>query len=251
MILGAFDIKYMPQTSFEGQVLANLVAEFIKSLIEIEDEEHNSGGMQVKAIYLQGPSSWKLYVDGVANQKGSKVGVVVVSPDRITFEKSLRLGFSATNNEAEYETLIVGIAMVQKMGGKVVKVFSNSRLVIGQVRGELEARDLRMQGYLSEAWRLQSSFKFFTIQQIPRSRNTHTDSLATLATSSGQDLPRDILVKDLHKPTKENVQVHQIMVGSSWMDPLVLFLKEGTLPDEKGEADKIRRKAPRFWLFEE
>ena len=35
------------------------------------------------------------------------------------------------------------------------------------------------------------------------------------------------------------------------MDPLVLFLKEGTLPDEKGEADKVRRNAPRFWLFKE
>ena len=35
------------------------------------------------------------------------------------------------------------------------------------------------------------------------------------------------------------------------MDPLVLFLKEGTLPDGKGKADKLRRKAPRFWLSEE
>ena len=35
------------------------------------------------------------------------------------------------------------------------------------------------------------------------------------------------------------------------MDPLVLFLKEGTLLDEKGEADKVRRNAPRFWLFKE
>ena len=35
------------------------------------------------------------------------------------------------------------------------------------------------------------------------------------------------------------------------MDPLVLFLKEGVLPNEKGEVEKIQRKAPRFWLFEE
>ena len=65
----------------------------------------------------------------------------MVSPERITIKKSLRLGFSATNNEA----LLVGMAMVQKMGGKVVKIFSNSRLVVGQVQGELEAKDLRMQ----------------------------------------------------------------------------------------------------------
>ena len=79
------------------------------------------------------------------------MGLVVVSLNRITIEKSLRLGFSATNNEAEYEALLIGITMVQKIGGKVVKVFSNSRLIIGQVKGELEAMDLRMQGYLNQA----------------------------------------------------------------------------------------------------
>ena len=39
--------------------------------------------------------------------------------------------------------------MVQKMGGKMVKVFSDSKLVVGQVRGDLEARDPRMQEYLN------------------------------------------------------------------------------------------------------
>ena len=65
------------------------------------------------------------------NQRGSGVGLVLVSPEKITNEKSLRLGFSATNNEAEYKTLLVGMMMVQKMGGKMVKVYSNSRLVVG------------------------------------------------------------------------------------------------------------------------
>ena len=72
------------------------------------------------------------------------MGLVLISPKRITIEKSLRLDFSATNNDAEYETLLVGMTMVQKMGGKVVKIFSDSRLVVGQVQGELEAKDLRM-----------------------------------------------------------------------------------------------------------
>ena len=60
-----------------------------------------------------------------------------------------------------------------------------------------------MQGYLNQVRRLQSSFEFFTIQQIRRSRNTHANSLATLATSSGQKLPRVILVEDLYKLTEE------------------------------------------------
>ena len=77
------------------------------------------------------------------------MGLVIVSSNRITIEKSLRLGFSTTNSKAKYEALLIGIAMIQKMRGKTIEVFSNSRLIVGQVKGELEARDLRMQGYLS------------------------------------------------------------------------------------------------------
>ena len=58
------------------------------------------------------------------------MGLVLILPKKLTIEKSLRLGFSATNNEAEYEVLLEGISMVQKMGGKEVKMFSFSRLVV-------------------------------------------------------------------------------------------------------------------------
>ena len=102
----------------------------------------------VSQIFVQEPLQWKVYVDGVANQKGSGVGLVLISPEKLILEKSLRLGFSATNNEAEYEALLEGMSMVHKMGGKSVTIFSNSRLVIGQVKNELEAKDERMRGYL-------------------------------------------------------------------------------------------------------
>ena len=59
------------------------------------------------------------------------MGLVLISPKRITIEKSLRLRFSATNNEVEYEALLVGMTIVQRMGGKVVEIFSDSRLVVG------------------------------------------------------------------------------------------------------------------------
>ena len=50
------------------------------------------------------------------------MGLILVSPKKIIFEKSLRLGFSATNNEYEYEALLIEMAMVQKMGGRTVEV---------------------------------------------------------------------------------------------------------------------------------
>ena len=112
------------------------------------------------------------------------MGPVLISPERITIEKSMRLGFSATNNEAGYEALLVGMTMLQKMGEKVVEMFSDSRLVVDQVQGELKVRDLRMQEYLNQVRHLQSGFESFNLSQIPKSRNTHVDSLATLTTSS-------------------------------------------------------------------
>ena len=142
----------------------------------------------------------------------------MVSPEKLTIEKSLKLGFSATNNEAEYETLLEGISMVQKMRGKSIKVFSDSRLVVGQVGGELKARDERMQRYLIQVRFLQSKFESFSLLHIPRSGNTHSDSLAMLASSSAQSLPRVMLVEDLHKPTEIKgiaAHVQKIGVGSS------------------------------------
>ena len=192
-------------------------------------------------------------MDGVANQKGFGVGLVLISPEKLIVEKSLRLGLSAMNNEADYKALLEGISMVQRMGGKLATIFSNSRLVVGQVKGELEARDERMQGYLTQIRHLRLKFESFNLQHIPRSGNTHVDSLATLATSSAQNLPRIILVEDLCKPSRirgNMICVPHVRIGPSWMDPIIRFLSKDVLPEDKSEAEKIRRKAPQFWLSE-
>ena len=57
-------------------------------------------------------------MDGAANQRWAGLGLVLISPEGIIIEKSLRLGFSATNNEAEYEALLIGMSMVRKMDGR-------------------------------------------------------------------------------------------------------------------------------------
>ena len=112
-------------------------------------------------------------------------------------------------------------------------MFSNSRLVVGQVKSELEAWDERMQGYLTRVKHLQKNFESFDLQHIPGGGNTHTDSLATLATSSAQNLPRIILVEDLGKPSGEKgkmIYVPHVRVGPSWMDPIIQFLSKDVLP---------------------
>ena len=73
-------------------------------------------GKSVGTISLQEPPFWKVYIDGAINQRGSGVGLVLISHENLIIEKSLRLGFSTMNNEAEYDFLLEGVCMVQRMG---------------------------------------------------------------------------------------------------------------------------------------
>ena len=75
------------------------------------------------------------------------MGLALKSPEKTILEKSLKLGFSAMNNEAEYEALLQGMAMVQKMGEKALEMFSDSRLVMGQGKervGSQRCKDARV-----------------------------------------------------------------------------------------------------------
>ena len=84
-----------------------MVAEFVKPLLEESDErqdiDEKLGGM----VSTREPLTWKIDVDGASNQRGSEVGLIIISPDKIIIEKSLRLGFSAIKNETEYEDPLV------------------------------------------------------------------------------------------------------------------------------------------------
>ena len=60
----------------------------------------------------------------------------------------VQLKFSATNNEAEYEWILTGLRLGKALGAKNLLIQNDSKLVIGQIRGEYEAKEERMQKYL-------------------------------------------------------------------------------------------------------
>nr|XP_023923258.1 uncharacterized protein LOC112034673 [Quercus suber] len=216
-ILGDFDVKYMPRTAIKGQVLADLTAEFAEPTIEVGAEGRIADEKPVGAVSVPRSPCWKVYVDGATNQRGSRVGLVLVSPENHVIEKFRILGHKQR----------------------------------GQVKGEMEAKDSRMQEYLSQVKRLQTEFSPFSLSHIPRSGNNHADSLATLATSSAASLPRVILVEHLERVgevAKGAIPIHQVGMGPSWMDPIMRFLKDDVLLEEKSEVEKIRRSASRFWM---
>lgn len=61
--------------------------------------------------------TWEVYTDGATNRKGSRVGIMLVTPEKLIVEKCLHLGFQATNSETKYKILLAGMAMVSKLGG--------------------------------------------------------------------------------------------------------------------------------------
>lgn len=92
------------------------------------------------------------------------------------------------------------------------------------------------------------------LKQIPRGQNSYADSLAMLTTSLGSTFPRVVIIEDLANSSLGRVSmvgVCNLSVGPSWMDPIVTFLEQGLLPEDKCEAKKVRRNAPRYWLSEE
>ena len=73
----------MPCTSIKGQVLTDLVTEFTKPPVEELKLAENMDEKLVGTISQHGFSPWEVYVDGASNQKGSAVGLVLISPEKV------------------------------------------------------------------------------------------------------------------------------------------------------------------------
>jgi len=85
------------------------------------------------------------------------------------------------------------------------------------------------------------------LEQVLQGKNSHVDSLATLATVSRENLPQIILIESYVLPAYDElplIGVNFTRIGPSWQDPLVAFQKDGILPKDKVEAEKVHRKAP-------
>ena len=127
--LSEYDIEYKPRTSSKVQVLADFVIE----LVPKEDSTKSNS------------QTWKLHVDGASSRQGSRVGIQLESPTGEMIEQSFCLGFSASNNEAKYESLIAGLRLARSVGAREISAFSDSQLVTSQFHGEYETKIERME----------------------------------------------------------------------------------------------------------
>ncbi|KAF7130044.1 hypothetical protein RHSIM_Rhsim10G0176500 [Rhododendron simsii] len=88
--------------------------------------------------------AWWMTVDGASNIHGAGAGVVLVSPEGTVHEHVVSIGYRATNNEAEYEALIAGLQVALRLGADSVHVFCDSRLIVGHLNDDYQAKDERM-----------------------------------------------------------------------------------------------------------
>ena len=70
--------------------------------------------------------------------------VIIASPKGDILKYGVQLKFPLTNNEAEYETILTGLRIAQALKAKNALLRSDSQLVIGQVKGDFEAKETRM-----------------------------------------------------------------------------------------------------------
>lgn len=107
-----------------------------------------------------------MFIDGASNAMGAAVGIIVISPEGVKLEHSLRLGFKASNNEVEYEALLARLKVALSLEATNLEKHSDSQLVIIQVEGNFKAKDPRMIDYLTLVNQMISKFQKVRIVQI-------------------------------------------------------------------------------------
>ncbi|XP_074352134.1 uncharacterized protein LOC141691299 [Apium graveolens] len=149
--------------------------------------------------------SWTLYTDGASNVNGTRLGLVLKSPQGDMIAQSICCDFKSTNNEAECEALIMGLTIAKDMKIKNIDVNCDSLLVVNHVKGSYEAKDPKMITYLDITKGLTNHFDNFSIQQVPRENNVQADALAGLgAVFKNLDL-NNIPVVHIMKPSMERL----------------------------------------------
>ncbi|KAL2226842.1 UNVERIFIED_CONTAM: Pol polyprotein [Sesamum indicum] len=157
-----------------------------------------------------------LHVDGSSNASNGGAGVLIQGPEGMEIEVAAKLSFLTTNNEAEYEALIVGLELAYEAGARALEVYTGSQLVAMQIEGSYETKERTMIMYRNKAKSLMERFTTCSIQQIPRCENDIADALSKFGA---------------------------LLTG-------IKNRKDGILPENSAQAKKLKFRATRFTLIE-
>ncbi|XP_074290528.1 uncharacterized protein LOC141617243 [Silene latifolia] len=160
--LSGYAIQYKLRTAIKSQALADFVSDFSPAIKNLAEKEilNLEQSWEGKA--------WTLHTNGASNQRGEGVGLVLRSPKGDLIVQVARCEFKATNNEAEYEALIIGLQLALDLKVMCLQVYNNSLIIFNHVNDTYTARDPKLIAYLKVAKGLKPKFKAFKTVQVPR-----------------------------------------------------------------------------------
>jgi len=219
--LSEFNIRYEPH----GPIKAQCLLDFFNDLQHTPTKDQ-----------------WTLHVDGSSNPKAVGAGIVLEGPNDILIEKSLHFAFKTSNNQAEYEAILVGLSLAREVGVKMLTCKTDSKLTIGHLNDEFQIKDpILLQYYHLVRIVIQSAFERFRIEHIPRTDNIRADILSKLASTKSKSRHRSLLQQTLstlsithtcqnltHPPT-DNTAPPQ---NHNWTTPYLQYLKVDNPPQD-------------------
>ncbi|GJW09424.1 reverse transcriptase domain-containing protein [Tanacetum coccineum] len=179
-------------------------------------------------------SKWRLYTDGASNSDGSGVWLMLVDPEGKEYTYALCLEFETTNNEAEYEALLAGLRIAQKMEIEKVAIFLDSQLLVNQIKGTFAAKHVLIKDYLQNVKTALRGFEDYIVEHVRRNQNKKADVLSKLASMTFKHLTKEVLVKVLTKRSIEEKEVLKVDIKEKkrWMDPIHEYLLSGLFPED-------------------
>lgn len=125
----------------------------------------------------------KIYIDGssIGNPGKSGIGYLLYRGTKLLKKESVYLGIQS-NNFAEYMALIFSLVDVINQNEKEVEVFSDSKLVCEQIKGNFKVKNQNIHPLFVLSKNLISKLKSFTITHIRREENQEADELAKKST---------------------------------------------------------------------
>ena len=128
-----FSLHYRSQKSVKGQAIANFLTDHP---LDPCLKDHMSQPLASSVSLVP----WTLIFDGASNAEGNGAGVVIISPKSRRTRMAFHLNYKCTNNQAEYEALIIGLEVLLEMGAIFVHINSDSNLVTRQLSGEFRVK---------------------------------------------------------------------------------------------------------------
>ncbi|XP_028086009.1 uncharacterized protein LOC114286987 [Camellia sinensis] len=177
--LAEYDITCKAPKAIKSQALADLLAHFPSGEHESPSDELPGDEFQAAEVNIEG--EWSLSFDGSFTSKGGGAGIVLISSNQTEVNLSYKLDFKCSNNEAEYEALILGLMAALDLGVSLLCIKGDSNLVVKQTNGDYAIKEPPLGSYRTIVQRLTDKFNMVRIEHAPRSNNRHPDALATLA----------------------------------------------------------------------